>query len=365
MSEMQQAPIDESMTVFTNLSRPALNAYASLWITSIQAHAKISYLRIGQLLGPSSGDVVHLHWLENYYPSRWSVISILRITWLVTWMTLLRICGVVIVVTMHNLHPHDRTETVADSIYWLLLPYLIQGFVVHSNSGLEELLRIHPNLERIDKLCVKHPLYPPFLHRTHGVIDGALDDKSYIASVGTMRPYKQIGHLLDAYEEAATACREPISALYLGGSLSPQSHDIARRVRDLQRAGLSISAEFRQLNREEMEQTMREALFVATMHIPSIASGMMMHVISVGGRLLAPRCQLTENLQTDFGANRILLYEFPLSWRDLKRATDHFSRQTGEGIDPPDEWIEAPDEYSWTFVAEAHVDFYRKLLTLS
>jgi beta-1,4-mannosyltransferase len=193
--------------LFVNLSAGSTNRYAALWLESMHGLIDVQPLELGRTLLPSGGDVVHIHWPDHYYPSRWLPIALLRLLRILVWLILLRLRGSKIVVTVHNVAAHDRPEDHLDRAFWGLLPLLVQGVVVHARCGREILHTSRPGFRRVPTLATVHPIYP---RRSPTGLGGR--HRTLVSSIGSMRPYKRIDQLVGAYEpmdETNVRCLPP------------------------------------------------------------------------------------------------------------------------------------------------------------
>jgi beta-1,4-mannosyltransferase len=340
---------ERAWTVYANLSSANTNPYSALWLDAMSEVATVRPLRLGRTLQPRRGDVVHLHWPEHYHPSHRRLVAFARLVRFVAWLGLLRLRGARLVATIHNTGAHDRREDVTDRLFWWVLPRLVHGAVVHAEGGRSALIEARPGFRRVPILTVKHPIYPRFAPPSADV------ERELVSSVGSMRPYKRIDRLVAAYGEAWRTGHPGLPVLYLAGARYPGMDEVERQVADLVAAGASVRSDWRPLEMGELEGAIDRSLLVAITHLPSLASGSMLQVLSLGAVLLAPRGWFTDELAADFGEH-VILYEEPLTAGTLVRATTLARRHT---CDPAS--CVVPDAYRWSVVAARQVDLYAEL----
>ena len=333
-------------TVYVNLSPEVTNAYSSLWLEAMSATARVQPIALARSLRPSRGDVLHLHWPDHFYPSRYKVVAWVRLVWLLAWLAALRVRGASIVVTVHNVAAHDRTPELTDRLFWGVLPWLVHGVVVHAQCGRDIVLEARRAFRRVPILAVPHPLYP----RTSEPRAGRA--RTHISTLGSMRPYKRVDQLVGAYEQAVAEGRQ-LPPLYVAGQLSTGMEPTVRRLHELKEAGTNVQVDWRQLEDAELEGAIDRSIAVAIPHLPSVASGSMIQVLSLGSLLVAPDGPLTRELAADF-PGQVLTYREPLGPDDLLEAV----RLSQDRLD---DHRDRPFGYQWSENASVHIDFYRRL----
>jgi beta-1,4-mannosyltransferase len=333
--------------LFVNLSSDGANRYGALWLESMARGIEVRPLKLGRTLRPARGDVVHLHWPDHYYPSRWLPIAVFRLLRILGWLVLLRLHGAKIVVTVHNVAAHDKPEDRLDRAFWKLLPRLVHGAVVHARCGRVILHTSRPGFRRTPVLTVAHPIYPRTCANSVGDTKRTL-----LSSIGSMRPYKRVDQLIKAYEGAWSEGAD-LPPLYIAGQLHAGMQTVAEHLDRLRREGAEVTYEWRVVDDAELEEAIDRSIAVTITHLPSIASGSMLQVLSLGATLLAPEGPFTAELSDDF-PGRVLTYTEPLTPPALLRAIE-IARE-GQDVE-----MLIPQGYSGEEVAARQLAFYEEL----
>lgn len=293
-----------------------LNPYQEMLygaITERDAHCVVHYIRRHARLGPVPFFVgvglarargfrlIHMHWPQFALSRggrplyRLSLVNARASLW---W---LRVLGIQIVWTVHNVLPHDR-ETADDVLVTRTLAHNAARKVVHSERTVRELSALGADTERIS--TIPHGPYTG-RYREVGRQDGRraleLPNAARIAMFfGQIRPYKGVEELLDIWPDAtpsdakrtrmpfllvAGKCDDPI----LRERLSRHTHAIAGRFDEGYVAQEMVSLYFAAAN-------------IVVLPFRSVTtSGSAMLALSLGRPIVAPRLGDLRDLPQDVG----------------------------------------------------------------
>jgi glycosyltransferase involved in cell wall biosynthesis len=146
-------------------------------------------------------DIVHLHWLPVF---GWQGLLALRCIAFVARLVLLRVRGVRIIWTVHNLLPHESRHQRMD---WLLARAVVglsDTLVVHSETARHEVARmwrikdlrriaVIPHAHYIDQY--RNDVSQAEAHRQLGIPES----KIVLLFLGAVRPYKGVMPLIEAF----------------------------------------------------------------------------------------------------------------------------------------------------------------------
>ncbi|QNK60761.1 glycosyltransferase family 4 protein [Paenibacillus sp. PAMC21692] len=193
-------PRTSGLNVYNNLLTEALMD-AGLDVRDL-SHGKLM-LKIGKA---RRGDVVHVHWFHHAYWHRNPVVSALKSTILILTLTYMRLRGINLVWTIHNLYPHDSGRGGAERLMRRLICRFSTGLIVASESIKRKVKEEFGVPER--KLhVVKHGHYLD-VYKPQGLrvreLYGIGDDDDVFLFMGTIKPYKGVDDLVEAFRMVRT-----------------------------------------------------------------------------------------------------------------------------------------------------------------
>jgi len=147
-------------------------------------------------------DILHLHWLPTF---GLRPISLLRLILFVLRLSILRVLGVKIVWTAHNLIPHESKYHKGDWLVAKLVTTLAQSIIVHGETARKEVISTF-RLKNPDKtLVIPHGnyigQYPNKINRTMArKILGIPDSKIVMLFLGGIRSYKGVLELIKDFK---------------------------------------------------------------------------------------------------------------------------------------------------------------------
>lgn len=148
-------------------------------------------------------DVVHLHWLPVF---GWRQLRALRCLVLVMRLVLLRLRGIPLVWTVHNLVPHESRHPKLDWLLARIVAGLSNGLIVHGQSARQQAMetwRLHdPNRFAVIPHGNYTRNYPNSVSRAAAREKLALDDSRQVfLFLGAVRPYKGVLELLQVFRQ--------------------------------------------------------------------------------------------------------------------------------------------------------------------
>lgn len=219
-------------------------------------------------------DVVHLHWLLVF---RWRGLRALRCLAFVIRLLLLRMHGVRLVWTIHNLLPHESRHPKLDWLLRRIVAGLSHAMIVHSETAKRQAMDMWRLKDASRVTVVPHGHYMDDYRndvsrqeaRQRLSVDGS---KIVLLFLGAVRPYKGILDLVEAFKKLA----DDDAYLVIAGK--PLDHAFAERI------GRAIS---------DVEQVRFDAGFVddddvqVYMNASDVVILPYRHVLSSGAALLA------------------------------------------------------------------------------
>lgn len=147
-------------------------------------------------------SIVHWHWLSSHYQGRNAPRFILRTIAFALCLIAIRLHGTIMVVTVHNLYPHEHKYPCLHRFAARLIGIIVDRIVVHSSPAA---LAIKPLYKQPRKtVVVEHIDYSSMIKGPKGDrlyykrTLGFHLDKPIILFFGQIRPYKGVEWLIDS-----------------------------------------------------------------------------------------------------------------------------------------------------------------------
>lgn len=151
--------------------------------------------------------ILHVHWPDNVLKPKNSFVVFLKLLSVILLFQFVRMIGIKIVWTAHNLRSHEQNHPWLESIFWFLFPRLIDGVaypsvtsqrIAHRRSGFNKI--------RNNKIA-RLGNYLPMITKQFNKLDeraslGISQDCIVLISVGAVRDYKSIDKLATVWKSA-------------------------------------------------------------------------------------------------------------------------------------------------------------------
>lgn len=151
-------------------------------------------------------DIWHLHWPEAILnlPRPWQALPLALIVRFL--LRVARARGIKIVWTVHNLRSHEGRYPDAEDKLWRALMRRLDGFIALSDMGRELALRRFPTLRHRPSFVIPHGPYhasdpDTISHVAARERLGLPANARVILSLGQIRPYKNLPHLIDTIRQ--------------------------------------------------------------------------------------------------------------------------------------------------------------------
>ena len=305
-----------------------------------------------------SVDLVHLHWLEFIAPSDpagaggliRTVLRQLRLIGLLLW---LRLRGIGLVWTVHNLRPHEPVRPRAESLLSGAVSRICTSLVAHSGYARERILERWGS--RVNVAVIPHGNYvglfaPP--RSTRAEIRRSLgipEDAFVFLAFGQVRPYKRLTDLAGAFADVGG---DDVRLLIVG---KPVVAEEADRLRHAATDDPRIVLELSEVPDDEVAglHLCCDAAVLAYRDV--FSSGALLLALSFGLPVVAPDVGTAAELARD-GAGVLFGAEGLTDALDRMRAGDHAAQaQAATAV---------ARQYGWDRVAAETMALYRRVLGL-
>lgn len=150
--------------------------------------------------------LIHIHWETNIYGSKFVFVSLVRMVTRFPALWLLKLRGVKIIWTMHNLYAHDYPHPRIDALGRFFMWHLVDTVTIQQEKITQKEIA-HRSSPRI--VFIQHPNFvgvfgPLWEGDREGFRNklGIRPEEKVLLAVGSVRPYKELPALIDAVSEA-------------------------------------------------------------------------------------------------------------------------------------------------------------------
>ena len=295
--------------------------------------------------------VLHLHFLQHHYTANgqhaWSKLLIKFVAKLL----LARLLGYRIVWTVHNLYPHERLQPqFIGRLAHLIVAQLATAIIVHCEYARGALAREF--YRRRNVYTIPHPSYIDAYTNTISKQEataklGLPDSRLVFLFLGTIRPYKGLDRLVEAFQKI------PGDNLTLVIAGKPWHTMSESKVHALGQDDKRIIVIPRFIPNEDLQIYFKAADVVVLPFTDVLSSGSALLAMSFGCPVVAPAVGcLTEAIKTDTG----LLYD-PSDPDGLYRALLHCQLLDLETLGQ--NAYEQATRLTWTDMAQKTLRVYR------
>lgn len=299
-------------------------------------------------------DILHLHWLPSFTGS---VISLLRLIAFMTRLFILRIIGLRVVWTVHNLIPHEAKYPKIDLSIRKIVSRLSHVLIVHGDMAKKEIIATWHLKDGENIFVVPHGnyvgCYENKVDQTAARAQLAVpNSKIVILFLGGIRPYKGVLELIDTFK----ALRDERAHLVIAGR--PLNEELTSAIRSKIQGYDNIEFVPGFVAEDQMQVYMNASDIVVFPYRTVLTSGSVVLAMSFGRPCIAPRVGCITDVLDDVGA---FLYgpgeKGGLLWamrcaidrRDDLRCMGEHNRKLAE-------------RWDWNSVAEKTIKVYRSCL---
>lgn len=280
-------------------------------------------------------DVLHLHWPEHLVRSPDAIRRLAKhaLAWLL--VARLRLSGIPVVRTLHNLQPHEGTSP-AERLLFVAIARRTAAWV--------RLNPVTPLADGARGVTIPHGHYRDVYRE---VAVGASQVPGRLLQFGQLRPYKGTERLLEAFR----AWDEQASLRIVG---EPWGDDVAAAIATASAEDPRVTGALHRVSDERLATEIREAELVVLPYRDVHNSGAALLALSLDRPVLMPRNPATSALAEEVGHDWVYLFDGDLAVADLAKALTT-ARQVPSGSRP------SLSERDWGRVGERHAELYRSL----
>lgn len=277
-------------------------------------------------------DLFVIHWPDAIFWSSRSVAQLwLLILQVITNFVFLKLRGTRVLWFVHNLQPHDLQleRRRAWDVYVSALSQLIDGWITLSPSTAEVAVERYPELSRKPQSFIWHP---PYFISYNGNCEQARQELGLASSAliyghaGQLRPYKKLVPLAKRFEQIAP----PGSKLLIAG-LAKDGVNFA--LAELSNTVAALDFRPGSLTSEDFERVLTALDVFIAPYGSFLHSGALIHALSCGCVVVAPRVPFTSDLAETVGSDWVIVYNGEISAVTLAKAAARARSLAGEKPD--------------------------------
>lgn len=233
-------------------------------------------------------DVIHIHWQHPFIVGRNILDSILRSLIFVTGLVLLKLLGVRIVWTVHNLHSHERKFISLELFFTSILARLADRIIVHCNFAKYLVGRAFKISNETCITVIPHGNYSSAYenklarNEARRLLNVPLDNIVFLY-FGLIRPYKGVLQLIRAFKQI----EDGKARLFIVGK--PANNIIARRLIEESRGDPRIRVIPRFIPSNEVQLYMNTADIAVLPYEEILTSGSILLAMSFCKPVIVPR----------------------------------------------------------------------------
>ncbi len=260
----------------------------------------------------SKCSCIHIHWPEYLVISSNIIISTLRALYLLLFILIAKILKRHIVVTMHNLVPHDKYYNLIELTAIRILLKSSKTIFTHSNAvslGFKELYHVNRN-----PIYLPHPKLPVNVYGKSVCREklGIPKDYKVILFFGRLRKYRGVEVFLDSVEKLCKELRDKVMFIVAG---KPDSIDIIKKLLKVKKSCPRLYVIARYIPQDLLEKLLSASDILVVAYKRVWSSGVLALYINLKKPIVAPRTMSIVEYLKNCG-----MYYSPNSSEDLCRA---------------------------------------------
>jgi len=244
--------------------------------------------------------ILHLHWQHPYLAGPGALAGIGKPIVFLAQVALLKLLGVRIVWTVHNLRDHESTDDRLEVFFSRVLAWMVDAVVAHSDHAKSEIVRLF-RIKRAGKVhVIPHGSFATYFPNTVSRASarsslGIAGDRSVFLFLGLVRPYKGVLELIAAFK----ALKQQDATLIIAGK-SPRSK-WAEEVEAACAEDPAIMLRLEFIPHESVQVYMNAADVVVTPYRDVLTTGGVILAMSFGKPVVAPALGCIPEILDDAG----------------------------------------------------------------
>ena len=305
-----------------------------------------------------SPNILHLHWLHTYFQGVNETKSLLKLVRFLSGLVILRLMGVKIVWTVHNLKFHENLYPLLDQTCSFVVAKLAHAIIAHCEAAKCEIATtLH--FKNKDKIfVVPHGNYTDYYENKIDRVEArkALNiPKSSLVFLflGLIRPYKGVFELLEAFKQLHS---DEVQLVIAGKTWN---NELAEQIRQKTKGNENINFIPGFVPQDQIQVYMNACDVVVFPYRNVLTSGAVILAMSFGRACIAPRMGCMGEILDNSGA---FLYDPDLE-ESLSQAMKCAIQRQTELLHMGEHNRQVADQWSWSRVAEMTLKVYQQCLS--
>ena len=231
-------------------------------------------------------DIIHLHWLHPFLRHEKKILMIFRCFLFVFQLLFIKILGVKIVWTVHNLKNHENIFIEIEIFFSRIIAILADAIIAHCKASRSEIIKLF-KINKDKVFVIPHgnylKVYREKLTRQESREKLNLEDADFaFLFLGLIRPYKGIVDLIESFQKIND---QSVKLIIAGRVQGKELVDILKKKAAFNN---SIFLEFHYIHDDEIEIYMKAADVMVLPYRDIINSGSAILGMSFGKAIIAP-----------------------------------------------------------------------------
>lgn len=264
-------------------------------------------------------DIVHVHWPEYFFDAPGLCRALAKSVATVSILSVLRLCGVSIVWTIHNVRGHEQWHPRLAAKMWRWFVRRVDGYIALTPAGRTAALEHYPDLRVRPGFVIPHGHYrgeyPDSVSRHVAREElGLPPDAPVIAFFGAIKPYKNVPTLVTNFRCVANGDWR----LLIAGK--PESDLLAAELEQAARSDERVRLDLSFVPTERVQFYLRAADLIVFPYRDILNSGSALLALSFDRPILVPERGAMAELRDTAGAEWVRTYRGELDPEKLIEA---------------------------------------------
>lgn len=302
-------------------------------------------------------NILHIHWTHTFIFGRNRLRTCLKVFLFIVELIVLKLRGIKIVWTVHNLLDHERRNPRLELLFNKVFVRLCNRIIVHCSAACETVIETYrlPNRYRKKISVIPHghyvASYPNEVPGERAREELNLDKDSFIfLCFGQIRAYKAILNLVDTFRKLNN------SRVYLLIVGKPSDAELVETIKNYIKADKRIEIVPRFIGGREVQLYMNASDVVVLPYEDILASGVAILAMSFGKPIVAPRIGCLKEQLDERGA---FLYDPNLEYGLLSAMKEALSADL---VSMGESNIRRISSFGWCEIAGKLVNEYKQIL---
>jgi beta-1,4-mannosyltransferase len=264
-------------------------------------------------------DVVHIHWPEYLFDAPGLGRALAKSIATVSILSVLRLCNVSIVWTIHNVHGHEQWHPRLATKMWRWFVRRVDGYIALTPAGRTAAVEHYPDLRERPGFVIPHGHYrgeyPDNVSRQAGRKELGLPlNAPVVAFFGAIKPYKNVSGLIAGFRRVS----DRDWRLLIAGK--PKTEALAAEIKRATQGDERIRLNLDFVPREQVQLYLRAADLIVFPYRDILNSGSALLALSFDCPILVPERGTMAELRETVGAEWVRTYRGELDPETLIEA---------------------------------------------